>query len=104
MSLLVNRFRGDGLYLLDEPEAALSPLRQMSVLSVMHNLISEQSQFIIVTHSPIIMAYPDSIIYHFSEDAIVPIEYTETEHYTITRDFLNRRESMLDTLLNRKSE
>jgi len=99
MSLLTKRFTGDGLYLLDEPEAALSPTRQMSVLNVMHNLIKSRSQFIIVPHSPIIMAYPDSLIYLFSDDAITPITYEETEHFTVTRDFLNMRESMLRVLL-----
>lgn len=100
MTLLTQRFHGNGLYLLDEPEAALSPLRQMSVLSVMHDLIQRRSQFVIVTHSPILMAYPDSTIYLFSDDATTPIEYTETEHYSVTRDFLNRREAMLDVLLS----
>jgi len=99
LSLLSKRFNGNGLYILDEPEAALSPLRQLSVLSLMHDLIRNGSQFIIVTHSPILMAYPDASIYQFSEDSISPIEYSETEHYTITRDFLNRREAMLKVLL-----
>jgi predicted ATPase len=99
MTLLTERFGGNGLYLLDEPEAALSPSRQMSVLTVMHNLIRRNSQFVIVTHSPILMAYPDSTIYLFSDDAITPIDYTETEHFNITRDFLNRREAMLRVLL-----
>lgn len=98
-TLLTRRFNGQGLYLLDEPEAALSPTRQMSVLTIMHELLGRQSQFIIVTHSPIIMAYPDSTIYLFSEDAITPIDYTETEHYTVTLDFLSRREAMLRVLL-----
>ena len=99
MMLLTERFRGNGLYLLDEPEAALSPSRQMSVLTVMHDLIRRNSQFVIVTHSPILMAYPDSTIYHFSSEAIAPIAYTDTEHFNITRDFLNRREVMLRVLL-----
>jgi predicted ATPase len=87
------------VYLLDEPEAALSPLKQMSVLSIIHSLVQRNSQFIIATHSPIIMAYPDSVIYHLSEDGISRVEYTETEHYNITRDFLNNPQRMLHTLL-----
>src|SRR5437879_241403 len=70
LALLVNRFRGEGLYLLDEPEAALSPSRQLSVLTRIHDLVQEKSQFIIATHSPIIMAYPDAYIYSFSEKGI----------------------------------
>lgn len=99
MALITERFKGNGLYLLDEPEAALSPLRQMSVLTVMHDLIRRNSQFIIVTHSPILMAYPDATIYLFSNDAITPVNYTDTEHFNITRDFLNRHEAMLKVLL-----
>jgi predicted ATPase len=64
----MNRFSGQGLYILDEPEAALSPLRQMALLSRIHELVKANSQFIIATHSPIIMAYPDSLIYQLSED------------------------------------
>lgn len=104
MTLLTERFRGNGLYLLDEPEAALSPSRQMSVLTVMHDLIRRNSQFVIVTHSPILMAYPDSTIYLFSNDAITPIDYTDTEHFNITRDFLNRREAMLRVLLGEEDD
>jgi predicted ATPase len=99
ISLMLNRFHGDGVYLLDEPEAALSPLKQMSVLSIIHNLVQRNSQFIIATHSPIIMAYPDSVIYHLSKDGISRVEYTETEHFNITRDFLNNPRRMLHTLL-----
>lgn len=99
LALLVNRFYGDGVYLLDEPEAALSPVKQMSVLSIIHNLVKQRSQFIIATHSPIIMAYPDAAIYHLSEDGIEEVEYRETEHYNLTRDFLNNPERMLRLLL-----
>lgn len=99
LSLLTNRFVGNGLYLLDEPEAALSPQRQMSVLTVMHDLTKLNSQFIIATHSPILMSYPDATIYLFSAEGTTRVEYTETEHYTVTRDFLNRYESMLKVLL-----
>lgn len=99
-TLMTRRLRGNGLYLFDEPEAALSPTRQMSVLTIMHNLIRKDSQFIIVTHSPIILAYPDSTIYLFSEDAITQVDYTQTEHYTVTRDFLDRRERLLEILLS----
>jgi predicted ATPase len=97
--LLNHRFRGKGLYLLDEPEAALSPSRQLSALAVIHKLVKANSQFIIATHSPIIMAYPNAQIYLFSEAGIREIEYEETEHYKISRDFLNQRERMLQVLL-----
>lgn len=100
ITLLTKRFYGNGLYLLDEPEAALSPSRQLSVLTLMHDLIRRNSQFIIVTHSPIIMAYPDSTIYLLSRDSITQVEYDETEHYSVTRDFLDRREAMLRILLS----
>ena len=103
MALLTNRFGGDGLYVLDEPEAALSPTRQLSALSHLHRLVQAGAQFIIATHSPILMAYPNATIYALSHDAIRPIAYTDTEHYQVTRDFLNRHESMLAVLLEEEA-
>jgi predicted ATPase len=99
LSLLQHRFHGNGLYLLDEPEAALSPARQLSALAIIHQLVKNASQFIIATHSPIIMAYPNSKIYLFSEAEIREVRYEETDHYQITRDFLSHYRSMLDVLL-----
>lgn len=96
---MTQRFHGHGVYILDEPEAALSPSRQMSCLTVMHSLISRHSQFIIATHSPILMAYPDALIYEFSEKGIRKVDYEQTEHYAITREFLLRKDKMLKILL-----
>jgi len=102
LSLMTNRLRGDGLYLMDEPEAALSPQRQLAFLVAMHELIEREAQFIIATHSPIIMAYPEATIYEFSRDGIREVRYQETEHYRVTRNFLNRPEQMLRQLLEGK--
>jgi len=99
MALLTNRFWGKGLYVLDEPEAALSPTRQMAMLTRMHQLVADQSQFIIATHSPILMAYPGATILELSADGIKQVPYTETEHYIVTREFLNNPERMLSILL-----
>ena len=88
LSLVQNRFGGHGLYLLDEPEAALSPARLLTLLGQIHALVDEDSQFIIATHSPILMAYPEARIYQLSEDGITPTAYRETEHYCLTRRFL----------------
>ncbi|OLL31795.1 AAA family ATPase [Burkholderia sp. SRS-W-2-2016] len=99
LALVMNRFGPDGLYLLDEPEAALSPQRQLTLLARMHQLIEQNSQFVIATHSPILMAYPDATIYQFGADGIEPIAYEDTEHYRITRDFLANPERMLKVLL-----
>lgn len=98
MSLLLNKFRGEGLYILDEPEAALSPIRQMAMLTRLHELAVQGSQFIIATHSPIILAYPEADIYEIKE-GIKKVCYEETEHYKIMRDFLNNREKMLRILM-----
>jgi len=98
LSLLNHKFRGNGLYLLDEPEAALSPARQMAALSVIHRLVEENSQFIIATHSPIIMAYPNAKIYQLSETGIQEVNYEDTEHYQVAKNFLNRKEQMLRVL------
>jgi predicted ATPase len=99
MSLLLNRLMGDGLYILDEPEAALSPMRQLAMLARMHDLVRLGSQFIIATHSPILMAYPAATIYLLDE-GIREVAYEETDHYTVTRSFFNRREAMLRELFS----
>lgn len=94
-----HRLRGDGLYILDEPEAALSPSRQLSFLARLHDLVLERSQFIIATHSPIILGYPNAWIYQTSAHGLERVEYEDTEHYQVTRGFLNRRETYLDVLM-----
>lgn len=98
-SVFMNRFKGKGLYILDEPEAALSPSRQMSMITRMHQLVQQDSQFIIATHSPIIMAYPGATIYEI-KDGFKPVEYEETEHYQVMKTFLNNTSGMLDILLD----
>jgi predicted ATPase len=104
LALINNRFGPQGLYILDEPEAALSPQRQLATLSRMHDLVLENSQFIIATHSPILMAYPDAWIYSCAKDGIRRIEYAETEHYQVTRDFLSDPQRMLQVLLERRDQ
>jgi len=94
----MNRFGGRGLYILDEPEAALSPYRQMAMLSRIHELVNKHSQFIISTHSPILMAYPDSIIYQLTSDGLRTVTLEETDHYFIMKEFLNNKERMLSEL------
>lgn len=95
MALILNRFSGNGLYILDEPEAALSPSRQLALLSQINTLAKQNSQFIISTHSPIILAYPDADIYVLSEEGITLTPYEETEHYFITKQFLDNPKRML---------
>lgn len=100
LSLVVNRFEGHGLYILDEPESALSPQRLMSLLVAMDELVNADSQFIIATHSPILMAYPNAEILQFSEGGIQTVAYKETEHYKITKQFIDTPERMIKYLLN----
>ncbi|CAM3378693.1 AAA family ATPase [Aeromicrobium ponti] len=99
-STFLHRFRGNGIYILDEPEAALSPLRQMSMLTRIHDLVNEHSQFIIATHSPIIMAYPTAAIYEFSEEGIIEKKLEETNHYRIMKQFFDNQKRMIHHLLN----
>jgi predicted ATPase len=99
LALLMHRFSGSGFYILDEPEAALSPTRQMSALVRIHQLVQAGAQFVISTHSPILMAYPDAWIYSLDEKSIARISYEETEHYQVTKDFLNNHQMMLNILL-----
>ncbi|WP_134704997.1 AAA family ATPase [Ammoniphilus sp. YIM 78166] len=105
LSLFLNRFGSKGIYLLDEPEAALSPARQLAFLRFIHELVKEgNTQFIIATHSPILLGYPHAQIYNFDTAPITEIEYEETEHYQITKGFLNRRDKYLDELFREDDE
>lgn len=101
MALLTERFGGNGLYILDEPEAALSPQRQLAALSRLHDLVLDHSQFIIATHSPILMAYPDASILQCGEGGITQVAYEDTEHFQVTRDFLAHPQRMLRVLMAR---
>lgn len=100
LALMMRRFRGQGFYILDEPEAALSPQRQLAILSRIHDLVNEDSQFLITTHSPILMAYPNACIYTCSDSGIKQVSYEETEHYQVMHDFLMNPKRMLDILLD----
>ena len=90
-----------GLYLMDEPEAALSPQRQLSLLLLLHRMAEEGSQFIIATHSPILLAEPEAEILSFDGGQIRPIRYEETESYRITRMFMQDRQRMLKLLFEK---
>lgn len=92
-------FRPGGLYLLDEPEAALSPSRQLAALSAIDQLVQQECQFIIATHSPILLSYPNAKILQFDGAGITEVAYEDTEHFAITRDFLNHYENRLERLL-----
>jgi predicted ATPase len=98
LSLILNRFFGNGLYLLDEPEAALSPSRQLSLLRALHELVEDGSQFLVATQSPIVLGYPNATIYWLSDSGIARIPYAETEHFRVTRSFLTQRDAMLREL------
>ena len=101
-SLVMNRFKGQGLYILDEPEAALSPSRQMSLLVRINELAEQGSQFIIATHSPIVLAYPGSVIYELTESGISIAEYKSTETYSVMKAFMDCPERMIDHLFEKE--
>lgn len=103
-ALFLNRLKGDGFYLLDEPEAALSPSRQLSFLARLHELVGQGSQFLIATHSPILMAYPNASIHLMADGPPRHIAYRDSEQFIVTRNFLTRTEQMLDVLLDRPRE
>lgn len=92
-----------GLYFLDEPEAALSPNRQLQFLALLHDYCNEGSQFIIATHSPIIMAYPESLIYVLDSRGVHSTPYEKTDHYVVTKRFLDNRKRMLGILLTNET-
>ncbi len=102
LELFQRRFAPRGLYLLDEPEAPLSPIRQLAMLALLQEMTGAgESQFVIATHSPILMAYPDAWIYQVGAAGLERIEYEETEHYQVSEMFLSNRERMLRGLLER---
>ncbi len=98
LALVANRFSGQGLYILDEPEAALSPMRLMTLLCHIKDLVDRQSQFIISTHSPVLMTFPGAEIFELSERGIRSVTYRETEHFQITKRFLDAPERMHSVL------
>lgn len=99
MALLLSKLRPRGLYLFDEPEAALSPQRQLAALAAIDVLVKSGSQFIIATHSPILLSYPNARIFSFDGQEVVEIAYTDTDHYSITKDFLINYDRRLTQLL-----
>ena len=100
-SLFLHRFKGKAIYLLDEPEAALSPSKQLSFLRIIHDLTLEGDvQFIIATHSPILLGYPNATILSFDNDNISEVEYEMTDHFKITKYFMERREKLLADLFS----
>ena len=88
----------DGLYLLDEPEAPLSPQSQLALLAMMHGMLDEGAQFIIATHSPILLAFPGATIYSFDRAPAEAVPYAELDHVVLTREFLNAPERYLRAL------
>lgn len=98
LNLFQARFAPGGLYLLDEPEAALSPSRQLSFLAALKQMVEQEAQFIIATHSPIILAYPDAQILQFQEGTIREVKYNELEHVNLVRDFLANPKAFLKYL------
>ncbi|AIG25953.1 ATP-binding cassette domain-containing protein [Brevibacillus laterosporus] len=103
LSLFRNRFGHKAIYLLDEPEAALSPARQLSLLRLMKDL-ERSAQFIIATHSPILLAFPEAQIYNFDQSPIATTNYEQTLHYQITKRFLENKEAMLAELFRDEDE
>ena len=99
LSLVKNRLLGNGLYIFDEPEAALSPMRILTLIAEIDRLVKCNSQIIIATHSPILLAYPNAEIIELSDKGIKKVNYTETEHYLITKQFIENPERMIHYLL-----
>ena len=99
MAVLLNKLRGNGIYLFDEPEAALSPNRQLACLRALNDLVEASSQLIIATHSPILLSYPHAKIVLFDQSGVSEIAYEDTEHYAVTRDFLDNYPRRLEQLM-----
>lgn len=99
LSVMLNRFGPNGFYVMDEPEAALSTQNCMTCLRRIHQLVNDGSQFVIATHSPIILAYPDATIYDCTEDGLTEIAYEDASAVRLTRSFLSARDRFLEQLL-----
>jgi predicted ATPase len=95
LALITNRFGPDSFFVLDEPEAALSLRGQLALMRRMHDLVAQGSQFVISTHSPVLLGYPDATIYALSADGLAKTTYEESENYTLTRSFLDDRDQFL---------
>jgi predicted ATPase len=100
LALVRNRFRGNGLYLLDEPESALSPLSQFALLAEMNRLVCSNSQFIVATHSPILLAFPNAVIYQMTDGGIEAVEYESCAHYRLTKQFLDNPQPFIKRLFD----
>ncbi|HIF73612.1 MAG TPA: ATP-binding cassette domain-containing protein [Porticoccaceae bacterium] len=98
-ALMQNRFGKEGLYILDEPEAALSPTRQMAMITLLHQLVGQECQLIIATHSPILLSYPNATIYEIRDNGLEEVDYEDTDTFSVNKDFLNNYETMLEILL-----
>ena len=103
LKLFQSRFVPGGLYLLDEPEAPLSPQSQLALLSMLGEMIAQQAQFIIATHSPMLLAFPGARIYTFDVIPVKAVAYEDLDHVRITRDFLNAPERYLNRIIERKA-
>lgn len=97
-SLFMNRFNGSGVYILDEPESALSATRQIAMLSKLDNLVDKNTQFIITTHSPILLAYPNATIYEMADGQITKVKYEESEVYRVYKSFLDNPKRILENI------
>lgn len=98
LALFQSRFTPGGLYLLDEPEAPLSPLRQLGLISIIKTMLEQDAQFIIATHSPILMAFPQAVLFNFEQDTIRPVAYDDLEHVNLMRSFLEDPQAYLRRL------
>lgn len=103
-AVMMHRFGGRGFYVLDEPEAALSPTRQLAMIARMHTLVGAHSQFVIATHSPMLIAYPNAWIYQISAQGLQRVRLEDTEHYVVAKRFLNDPDQQLARLLAQSDE
>jgi predicted ATPase len=100
LAVILNRFGPNGFYIMDEPEAALSTQNCLTCLRRIHQLVNDGSQFVIATHSPIVLAYPDATIYNCTENGLETVTYDDAEPVRLTTSFLSARERFLAQLFD----
>jgi len=103
LKLFQSRFVPGGLYLLDEPEAPLSPQSQLALLAMIGDMVSQDAQFVVATHSPMLLAFPDAQIYSFDRTPVEVVAYDDLDHVRITREFLNAPQRYLNQILERRA-
>lgn len=99
LKVFENKLKGNGIYILDEPEAALSPENQLKIIGLIHQISKNNSQFIIATHSPILLSYPNSKIISIDNSELNEVKYTDTDCFNFYKNFIQNHRNLVDRMI-----